>query len=335
MSEYKVSVLITFYNQIKYVDDAMKSVINQKTTFPFCVLIGDDGSTDGTIDRIKYWINKYPDIISLYVQERDLHVKYLKGVRAGRNRVSLMKRVDTPYFIYLDGDDYWTDECKLQKQYDILEKKENENCVGCGHYIRAYNEKEKDITKLLPREKCKRGKYTLRKYLNGYYFHTDTILFRSDYIDRLPFDLVEDSFNDSLITFCFLQFGDLYFLDECMADYRMNDQGIWAGEKKAIGIIREMLMHDIELKINPRVKILLICRHLDDFEMSMKEKDLFNEVDNEYLELAKRYGCQTAERALVKESLFSDSMIIDKVILLYFKAIRKILRGTSFFEKGK
>ena len=59
MNDYKISVLVTFYNQEMYVDKALTSIFDQKTDFDFKVIIGDDGSTDGTVGRIKKWMEKY------------------------------------------------------------------------------------------------------------------------------------------------------------------------------------------------------------------------------------------------------------------------------------
>ena len=71
MGQYMVSVLITFYNSEQYVDDCLKSVFSQKTTFPFKVIIGDDGSTDGTVDKIKAWQERYPERLSYIIIPED------------------------------------------------------------------------------------------------------------------------------------------------------------------------------------------------------------------------------------------------------------------------
>ena len=214
--------------------------------------------------------------------------------------------VDTPYFIYLDGDDYFTDKNKLQKQYEILENLNNKDCVACGHNIRMYNEQNPNKETLIPGKNFKEGKYTLKKYWNTTYFHTNTILFRSDHIKDLKFDIIEDSFNDNLITYSFLQFGKMIFIKDCMADYRQNEQGIWAGEKVYISLIREFLAHDLECKINPAMKEISRKRHFYNFKCFADNHNLFENVGPEYLELAKKYDCQTAIRALETKHLFSD-----------------------------
>ena len=101
MDNIKVSVLITFYNQERYVDRALQSVFEQKTNFDFEVLVGDDGSSDGTCNSVNSWKEKYPNIIKLYVMEREGE-GHIAGFRASRNRLNLLKHVKGEYFIYLD-----------------------------------------------------------------------------------------------------------------------------------------------------------------------------------------------------------------------------------------
>lgn len=184
MEGNKISVLVTFYNQEKYVDDALGSIFMQETSFPFQVIVGDDGSNDGTVEKVRVWQAKYPDRMRIVIQERDDTKKELGVVRASKNRLSILKLVDTPYFIFLDGDDYFTDKNKLQKQYDILEKPENSDCVGCGHNIRMYMEDNPIKSVIMPGKLVRQGKYYPKKYWRKLYFSTDTIVFRSKYIKK-------------------------------------------------------------------------------------------------------------------------------------------------------
>ena len=106
----KVSVLVTFYNQEDYVDEALQSVFDQKCDFDFEVLIGDDGSTDGTMAKLQEWKQKYPDRMEIYVMDREPGVKYNSSQRASRNRLNLLQYVKGEYFAYLDGDDFYIDD---------------------------------------------------------------------------------------------------------------------------------------------------------------------------------------------------------------------------------
>ena len=320
--DFQISVLITFYNQEEYVDRAIDSVMSQNTLFPFVVLIGDDGSTDSTIEKIMKWEEKYKDRIFHIVQNRSSNEKYIAGSRASRNRMALLELVKTPYFIFLDGDDYWTDTRKLQKQYEILEKKENNDCIGCAHGIMLTSETNGIVAEkktVIPRFLNKERKYSLKKYWSNYYFHTDTILFRSGNIGDLPKEILRDFFNDNIITFTFMQFGSMYYLPDVMAVYRMNEKGLWVGEKKAINAFREILSFDIVNLINSRVKMVSSTRYNAAFRYYEKNKNEFVRLPTIYKELAQNHQCTVSLRATKGEPLFSKIGAFDWIIVKWFQ----------------
>ncbi len=323
-SKYKISVLVTFYNQEKYVDDALRSVFSQDTDFEYKIIVGDDGSSDNTLLFVKQWREKYPDCLSYIVQPRENDKKYIAGSRASRNRLALLEQVDTPYFIFLDGDDYWIDNHKLQIQYDILEREENRDCVACGHQVNAFDENcPKDIVYFPPR-RMKEKKFSLKKYWASEYIHTDSILFRSENIKKLPLGLIADSFNDNLITFCFMQYGKLYYLPQNMATYRQNEQGIWIGEKRTISVVRELMLYDLEQQINPTMKGVAMCRHWGNFLYVIMHRCEFEKVDKEYLLLTQKYNCKTTQQVLNRGCAFSTNIIAEAGVIFVI-AIRKII----------
>lgn len=324
MEQHMVSVLITFYNSEQYVDDCLKSVFSQKTTFPFKVIVGDDGSSDGTVDKVKEWQEKYPERLSYIIMPREAGKKYVGGTRASRNRLTLLDKVDTKYFQYLDGDDYWTDDNRLQMCYDILENPSNKECVGCGHAINMFHEKDPSKVERLPGKKVKEGKYQLKRYWKDMYFHTDTILFRSENIAKIQRDLLEDSFNDNLITYSFMQFGPMYYLDKEMAAYRQNDSGIWAGEKKMVSVIREIILYDLECKINPSMKGISRGRHFRNFVYIHENIDKVNGLEA-YYEIAETYELPMTKKVIKKQPMFTMNHGMDKIVLAYLK-FQNILR---------
>lgn len=248
----KIDVLVTFYNQESYVDRALKSVLEQKTDFEFKVLVGDDGSSDRTREYIEKWSSEYPDKIKMFVMPRE-NKRYVPGFRASQNRLNLLKHVCGQYFIYLDGDDFWDDETKLQQQADILDAPENQGCIACGHPIDALftDGTRKNFG---GDERLKEGIIDAKEYWKYSYLHTDTLLFRSSVIEKLPLDLLKSGFNDNLITFTIIQHGDIYFLPKTMAVYAQTMDGIWTGEKKVISQIRSMTMVDLCRMIGPEME---------------------------------------------------------------------------------
>lgn len=251
MSSPKVSVLVTFYNQEKYVDKALQSIFMQKTDFDFEVLVGDDGSSDNTCAIVKKWMEKYPGRIELHVMDRGTD-KYIPGFRASRNRLNLLHYVKGEYFIFLDGDDRFSFEYKLQRQVDALELPENQDCVACGHNVDMLFQdgSRKPISSI----KLKEGKYEPKLYWSGIYFHTDSLLVRSWVIKTIPARLLEKNFNDNLITFSIIQNGSIYYIPESWAVYVQTGDGIWTSNNIVVNHIRNMFLYDLCNQINPDMK---------------------------------------------------------------------------------
>ena len=132
----KVSVLISFYNLAPFVDQTMESVLAQKTDFPVEILCADDGSDDGTIEKLRGWEAAHPDTVRVFVMDRVPGKKYEGNERIRRMnaiRGRLFYEAKGSYVCYLDGDDFYTDDCKLQKQADILDADTGHKYVACGH----------------------------------------------------------------------------------------------------------------------------------------------------------------------------------------------------------
>lgn len=110
-----LSICCITYNHARYIEQALTGFLIQKTTFPIEILIHDDASTDGTADIIRAYEQRYPKIIKPTYQVEN---QFSKGVRVGiDNNYNL---ATGEYVAFCEGDDYWTDSCKLQKQVDFL-----------------------------------------------------------------------------------------------------------------------------------------------------------------------------------------------------------------------
>jgi glycosyltransferase involved in cell wall biosynthesis len=126
-----VSVLILTYNHFNYIEQAIQSVLDQKTNFDFEILIGDDCSTDGTCELVDSFISKYPNLIKAIRSEHN--------VGALRNEKRLMEASSGKYIAFLEGDDYWTDSLKLKKQVEFLEANPDYGLVhgDVNHYYQV------------------------------------------------------------------------------------------------------------------------------------------------------------------------------------------------------
>lgn len=108
-----VSVCLITYNHVRFINSAIESILKQRTNFYFDIYIADDCSTDGTTEIIKNYAAKYLDKVKLIIQT--------KNVGLHQNFIDLFTAPQSKYIAFLDGDDIWADDLRLQKQVDFLE----------------------------------------------------------------------------------------------------------------------------------------------------------------------------------------------------------------------
>lgn len=218
-----VSVLITYYNQKKYVEDSIVSVLNQQTSFKFEILCGDDGSTDGTYEELLKWQDKYPDIIKIFRMDRDLKIKYEPIVRASNNRYNLLKNAKGKYFTILDGDDYYVSNNKLESQVKILES--DSTLSACCHAMEMVWEKE-DKQQRIGFDIDKNLRLKTKEYLECCWIPAESFLFRNTF-EKISDFINKDFFDDNLITMYFIKGGDILFDSRVMCAYRQTDSSSW------------------------------------------------------------------------------------------------------------
>ncbi len=149
MNNIRVAVCLVTYNQEKYIKQAIDSVLKQKTTFPVDIIVGNDASTDGTMDVIQSVVNQCVSPIGgggeIIVFNRE------KNMGIVGNTINIFRYIfayDYTYVAMLDGDDWWCDENKLQMQVDLMEK--NKDVSFCYTRGGCYNEQKKELSHSSP-----------------------------------------------------------------------------------------------------------------------------------------------------------------------------------------
>ena len=112
-----VSVIMPAYNTAEYISDALNSILAQNFSGEYEILVSDDASSDNTLTVLRDYVKRYPDIIKLSENERNLGLS--------RNCESLIKRAQGKYLAFCDSDDLWTDENKLQVQFAFMQHNED------------------------------------------------------------------------------------------------------------------------------------------------------------------------------------------------------------------
>lgn len=210
-----VSIIMPVYNHERYLKEAIESVINQKVTFKIELLIGEDCSPDHSRDICRYYDNKY-DFVKVYYRE--------KNMGAMSNIYDLSCRAQGKYIASLEGDDYWNDNNKLQKQVDFLES--NEDYIGCCHLFDVVDEKgikyyDRDV-------ECQFFKgeiYTKKEFEKGILpSHINALVFKNIYKDEsIDTDFLCDFSNllgDITIVSILIRQGKIYCFPDVMSCYR-------------------------------------------------------------------------------------------------------------------
>lgn len=251
--------MITSYNLEDCIDAAIESVLRQCMPCDWEILIGDDGSSDNTVEKINAWVDKYPNNIKLFCIPRESGAGKI-GSRAAKNRAFLLEQSTGDYLNYLDGDDVLVGVDKFEKQIALLENDKFADCSCCATNIEAYVIPKEKRYKMAD-EKIPLRKFSFEEYWSYYYFHTNTILFRKQCKELLLDKTYRNFLNDNFITFLLLQCGKMVYIPEVFSIYNMTGDGLWTGNGKVYGNFRNMQLFDLENHIRPSAKRLILRKH--------------------------------------------------------------------------
>lgn len=223
MAEPLVSVSMVTYNHQNYIAQAIESVLEQKTAFVVELVIGEDCSPDDTREICLNYKEKYPDRIKLVFQE--------KNVGSRQNAIDTLNACTGKYIAICDGDDYWTDKNKLQKQVDFLER--NPDFALCCHRAQVRNETKKTLT--TPKAYTK-SEFTQADIANHNLVQTVTEIFHREILDNLPKKFYSSISSDYFLNMTASSLGKVKYFPDVMAVYRQHGGGIWTSITKISGL---------------------------------------------------------------------------------------------------
>ena len=223
MKDVEVSIVCNAYNHENYIRDALESFVTQKTNFLFEILVHDDASTDNTADIIREYEKKYPEKIKPIYQTVN---QYSQGVPI--SRTFHFPRAKGKYIAVCEGDDYWIDPLKLQKQYDAMEKHpEIDVCAHRSIMVNAETkEKIRDISAakedtVIPVEEVIAG--------GGGFVATSSLFYRAEINSDIPQFRKFLGLDYTLQIHSSLRGGMLY-LNDCMSAYRAMAKDSWSSK---------------------------------------------------------------------------------------------------------
>ncbi len=223
MNKPLVSICTLVYNHESYLRECLEGIMMQRTDFTFELLIHDDASTDGSADIIREYEAKYPDIVKPIYQTEN---QYSKGVKV--STVFQFPRAKGKYIAMCEGDDYWTDPDKLQKQIDFLEEHEEYSlCVSQYNYeYRNRIEENRNVLgRTIDKEKIIEA--------GGGFFATASMVYRHNVVIDMPAFVKRAPVGDYYLTLLCLAKGRVYCLEKKTCVYRKDVVGAWSSLQRS------------------------------------------------------------------------------------------------------
>ncbi len=215
-----VSICCISYNQEKYIGQCLEGFLKQKTNFEFEILVFDDASNDSTQDIIKEYVSKQTNI-KTFLQTENQWSKGKYGL------LELLSAASTSKYIAIcEGDDYWTDPLKLQKQVDFLET--NPEFAMTFHKVKIYNEIEHKFEEDTINDLTKEDT-NLQDLLRGNYIRTVSAVIRNTSQLASLIDKIKTATpGDWLLFIIIASTGKIKYMNQEMAVYRISYSGVWS-----------------------------------------------------------------------------------------------------------
>lgn len=230
-----LSVCCITYNHENLIQDCLNGFLIQETSFPIEILVHDDASTDQTANIVRAYEKRYPNVIKAICQVEN---QWSKGVRP---IVEFnLRRAKGKYIALCEGDDYWTDTLKLQKQVDVLEREPTYALTFCNLNV-FYDDSGQPPHRAYQQAACPPSDGKLRVFahpnertsfadlMKGNYVHTPGVLFRNWVREEgIPDYMAKVTIGDWPLHLFTATKGDLHYSREVMGSYRVHSGGVWS-----------------------------------------------------------------------------------------------------------
>jgi glycosyltransferase involved in cell wall biosynthesis len=214
----KLTVLVMTYNHAKFISKAIDSVLIQKTSFNYEIIVSEDCSTDGTKEIVLEYQQRFPYQIRLLLSEQNIHTNAVvtRGIYAAKGE----------YIALLDGDDYWTSPHKLQKQANFLDN--HLDCSMCFHNAQAFND-DSDQEPYSWTSSNQKEFSTLEDLWSGNFIATCSTMFRNKLLEKIP-DWYDSFFpiTDWPLYILLAEHGKIGYINEVMGAYRLHAGGLYS-----------------------------------------------------------------------------------------------------------
>ncbi len=215
--EVEVAVILLTYNQEKYLEASIVSVLNQKFERDFKLYIFDDYSSDNSLSIALKFQETFPEKVVIVKNEKNLGL--------ARNFEKAILQVKEKYIAYLEGDDYWTDNQKLQKQFDILET--NPKCVLVFHDFITIDEGNRIISDRNLFDNSLQKIRSQRDMVTGCLIHQNTMMFRN-VVRIFPKGFFLAKNHDTFFIAYLSNWGEAEYVNCKPLHYRIHKESLWS-----------------------------------------------------------------------------------------------------------
>lgn len=222
-----VSISCITFNHVSFIRECLDGFLAQKTNFAFEIVVYDDKSTDGTSEILQKYSEKFPEIFAVQIADEN---QYSKGVRGIAYRFNF-PRCRGKYIALCEGDDYWIDPLKLQKQVDFLEN--NHSYSACVHGAKVWDENEKKFSNSNYEGIQRDFDLGLNRIFkdSGWVYPTCSLLMLKAKV-RYPDNLLYFTGGDLILIIFLAAQGKIRFMKEMMGVYRIHSGGVYQGVEK-------------------------------------------------------------------------------------------------------
>lgn len=305
MSTPLVTIRCLVYNHEPYLRQCLDGFVMQKTNFLFEAIVHDDASTDRSAEIIREYAEKYPDIIKPIFETENQYSKHDGSIGRIMNEHTRGK-----YVAICEGDDYWIDEFKLQKQVDIL----RHNNIGlCYTRARIYNQREKKFQSVIsfPYE-------NFQSLLIRNPIATLTVMYKKElydsYIKEIKLDNKKWLMGDYPLWLWIASQKDIFFLDDITAVYRYLDQSA----SHLRGNIQKQLAFNKSIK---DIQLYYASKfNMDNYLTCVINDEYYRRVAYDYMIDMERIYSIDALKKIVRKSFFEKV----KIIIFHFPFLFKL-----------
>lgn len=310
-----VSVCCLTYNHEAFIKQAIDSFLSQKVEFEIEILVYNDASTDGTTEIVRDFETKYPGIVRQICNESNIYQKY----GAGPILVDHYRNANGKYLAICEGDDYWIDEQKLQKQVDFLERNSDYSICFHNALVRYDNIDYEEH----PFHNRKIGEtFMIDNIVKGNFMNTCSLMYRKCN-GEFPRFLSSSDGCDWLFNIYYATFGKIHYIDELMSVYRVHGQGAYQNH----------LNWTLERHFKHRLNLIRIRKYLlEEYgSLSSVSKTLEERINFNYMEAfvisTHLYGIFSRQTYLSLSRFLTNN--------LRFKNILRIIKVLYTFKKNE